>query len=48
MLSLEGLRDEFKDMKVNLDSAVGEYRAIIDQQNQRIEGKLCMYYKDAP
>ena len=31
-LSLAGLKNEFKDMKANLDTAIGDYRAVIDQQ----------------
>ena len=35
--SIAGLKDEFKDIKANIDNTLGEYRAVIDQQNQRID-----------
>ena len=37
MESIAGLKDDYKDIKVNIDNAIGEYRALIDQQNQRID-----------
>ena len=39
-LSLAGLKDEFKDMKVNLDTAVEDYRAVIAEE---IAGTLIRY-----
>ena len=35
--SISGLKDEFKDIKANIDNTLGEYQAVIDQQNQRID-----------
>ena len=37
MESIAGLIDDYKDIIVNIDNAIGEYRALIDQQNQRID-----------
>ena len=35
--SIAGLKDEFKDMKANIDNTLGEYQAVIDKQSQRID-----------
>ena len=32
-----GLKDEFKDMKANIDNTLAEYQAVIDKQNQRVD-----------
>ena len=40
MESIAGLKDDYKDVKSNIDKALAEYRTVIDQQKQRIEGEL--------
>ena len=40
LLSLAGMKDEFKEMRANLDTAIGEYRVAIGQQDQLIAGTI--------
>ena len=35
--SIAGLKDEFKDIKANIDNTLAEYQAVIDKQNQRVD-----------
>ena len=43
-LSLAGMKDEFKDIRANLDTALGDYRDVIGQQNQQIAGTINVIY----
>ena len=38
--TLAGMKDEFKEMRANLDTALGDFRAVIGQQNQLIAGTI--------
>ena len=40
MESIAGLKDDYKDVKSNIDKALAEYRTVIDQQKQQIDGEL--------
>ena len=40
MESIAGLKDDYKDVKSNIDKALAEYRTVIDQQNHRIDVEL--------
>ena len=39
-LSLAGMKDEFKEMRAKLDTAIGDYRDTIGQQDQLIAGTI--------
>ena len=42
------MKDEFKGMKTDLDTAIGDYRAVIGQQNQQIAGIINVIYLHRP